>query len=151
VTVVEKSMAVYVDTSALIKRYVREPSSARFEQFLSSAQDEFVISPLGLTEFESMLQRRLRQREFDRSFLERTRDLLARDIESAVWTIQPFDPNVVPHATRLIRELDTPLAALDAVHLASAQALGCASVATADRQFGRAVKLCGIAVHDFSD
>lgn len=144
-------MAVYVDTSALIKRYVREPSSARFEQFLSAEEHDLVVSPLGLTEFESMLQRRLRQREFDRRFLERTRDLLARDIESAVWTIHPFDPNVIPHATRLIRELGTPLATLDAVHLASAQALGCGSVATGDRQFGRAIRLCGIAVHDFSD
>ena len=93
----------------------------------------------------------MRQHDFDREFLERTRDLLARDIESAVWTIQPFDPNVLPHATRLLRELSAPLATLDAVHLASAQAFGCASVATGDRQFGRAIKLCGIAVHDFSD
>ena len=110
-------MAVYVDTSALIKRYVREPSSARLERFLSAEEHDLVISPLGLTEFESMLQRRLRQHDFDREFLERTRDLLARDIESAVWTIQPFDPNVLPHATRLLRELSAPLAMLDAVHL----------------------------------
>jgi predicted nucleic acid-binding protein len=144
-------VAVYIDTSALIKRYVHEASSARVDSFLAAALDELVISPLGLTEFESMLQRRLRQREFDAAFLERARDLLARDLEGGLWAIQPFDPNVIPHATRLIRELDTPLAALDAIHLASAQAYGCDSVATGDRQFARAVRLCGIAVHDFSD
>ena len=144
-------MAVYVDTSALVKRYVNEKSSAQVDSFVAAADDELVVSPLGLTEFESTLQRRLRQREFDRAFLERARDLLARDLEGALWSVQPFDPNVIPHATRLIRELDTPLATLDAIHLASAQSYGCSAVATADRQFARAAQLCGMAIHDFSD
>lgn len=144
-------MPLYVDTSALIKRYVNEPASARFEQFLAAQSDELVISPIGLTEFESTLARRLRQREFDRAYLQRARDLLGRDLESGVWRIEPFDPAVIPHATRLIRELDAPLAALDAVHLACAQALGCAACATADRQFARAARQCGLGVHDFYD
>jgi predicted nucleic acid-binding protein len=144
-------MAIYVDTSALIKRYVHEAASARFERFMASADDELVISPLGLTEFESMLQRRLRQRDFDAAFLARTRDLFGRDVEGAVWSIQPFEPSVIPHATRLIRELGYTLATLDALHLACAQATGCAGLATGDRQFAKAVRLCGLTAHEFHD
>ena len=143
-------MAVYVDTSALIKRYVNESASARFDAFLSG-ESELVISPLGLTEFESMLQRRFRQGEFDKPYLDRTRDLLGRDMQSALWRLQPFDAAVIPHATRLIRDLKTPLATLDAIHIASAQAFGCAGVATGDRQFSRAARLCGLEIHDFCD
>ena len=144
-------MPVYVDTSALIKRYVHEASSSRFEQFLARVDDELLISPLGLTEFESMLLRRFRQGDFDRVFLERTRDLFGRDIEGAVWSIQPFDAAAIPQATRLIRELKAPLATLDALHLASAQSFGCTTVATGDRRFGRAAKLCGLTVYEFND
>ena len=68
-----------------------------------------------------------------------------------MWSIQPFNTAVIPHATRLIRELSAPLATLDALHLASAQSLGCESLATGDRQFARAVRLCGLIVHEFND
>ncbi|MEO7151947.1 MAG: type II toxin-antitoxin system VapC family toxin [Burkholderiaceae bacterium] len=143
-------MAVYVDTSALIKRYVHESASARFDEFLAG-ESVLVISPLGLTEFESMLQRRLRQGEFDQPYLDRSRDFLGRDIESALWQLQPFDPTVIPHATRLIRDLGTTLATLDAIHIACAQSFGCDGVATGDRQFARAAQRCGLAIFDFSD
>ena len=135
-------MPIYVDTSALVKRYVNEGASARFDAFLADSA-ELVSSPLGLTEFESMLQRRLRQGDFDRAYLEKTRDFLGRDIESALWQLLPFDPAVLPHATRLLRTLSAPLATLDSIHLASAQAAGCDSLATADRQFARAATRCG--------
>lgn len=144
-------MPVYVDTSALVKRYLPERASTRWERFVSDASDDLLISPLTLTEAESTLQRRLRQRDIDADFAARARDFLARDLEAAVWVIQPFDPNVIPHATRLMRELGVPLATLDAIHLACAQAYGCDRIATGDRQFARAVERCRLAVHDFSD
>lgn len=144
-------MAIYVDTSALVKRYLPERASQRWERFVAEETDELLISPLTLTEVESTLQRRLRQREIDGDFAGRVRDLLARDLEAALWVVQPFDPNVLPHATRLIRALGVPLAMLDAVHLACAQSYGCERVATGDRQFARAVERCQLAVHEFSE
>ena len=142
-------MSIYVDTSALVKRYLPERGSDRWERFVTEETDDLVISPLTLTEIESTLQRRLRQREIDGPFAASARDLLARDIEAALWSMQPFDPNVIPHATRLIREIGVSLATLDALHLACAQACGCSGVATGDRQFARAVERCALAVHDF--
>lgn len=143
-------MPIYVDTSALIKRYLPESASERWERFVTERDDALVISPLTLTEIESTLQRRLRQRDIDATFLASTRDLIGRDLEASLWTVLPFDPNVIPHATRLARELGVPLATLDAVHLACAQACDCQSVATGDRQFARAVERCGLVAHDFS-
>ena len=64
--------------------------------------------------------------------------------------MQPFDPNVIPHATRLIRQIGMSLATVDAFHLASAQACGCSAIATSDRLLARAAKLCELKVHDFS-
>jgi predicted nucleic acid-binding protein len=144
-------MALYVDTSALVKRYLPERASQRWERFVIDHDDDLLISPLTLTEIESTLQRRLRQRDIDEPFLARTRDLLARDLEASLWLVMPFDPNVLPQATRLIREVGVPLSTLDAIHLASAQACGCEGVATGDRQFARAVQRCGLAVHVFAD
>lgn len=142
-------MAIYVDTSALIKRYLPERGSDRWERFVGEKSEALMISPLTLTEVESTLQRRLRQRDIDGPFAASARDLLGRDLEVALWAMQPFDPNVIPHATRLIRELGVPLATLDAFHLACAQAYGCDSVATGDRQFARAIERCSLAVHEF--
>jgi uncharacterized protein len=144
-------MALYVDTSALIKRYLPERASQRWERFVTEHDDDLIVSPLTLTEIESTLRRRLRQRDIDADFLARTRDLFSRDLEASLWTVLPFDPNVLPQATRLIRELDVPLSTLDAIHLACAQAFGCQGVATGDRQLARAVTRCGLAAHDFSE
>jgi predicted nucleic acid-binding protein len=49
-----------------------------------------------------------------------------------------------------LQELDVALATLDALHVASAQALGCTHFATADRQQARAAQRCGLSVQDFS-
>jgi len=141
---------VYVDTSALVKRYVHEQQSLAFDAFLEASDDSFVLSPLTLTELESVLQRRLRQGDFDKRYWQRTRTLIADDLMAALWQVQPFDPSAFEAASRLIRELGLPLATLDALHLASAHAFGCDQLVTSDRQLARAAERSGLAVHDFS-
>ena len=143
-------MSVYIDTSAMAKRYLNEVSSDGFDAFLSGRDDDFVVSPLTMTELESVLHRRLRAGEFDRRFLQRTRAALARDLAGALWQVRPFEPAAFEAASRLIRELDTPLATLDALHLASAVLFGCTDLATGDRQLARAAQSSGLTVHDFS-
>ena len=147
------TVAVYVDTSALAKRYVAEPTSASFEAFIAASDDDdgLVINPLVLTELESVLQRRLRQHDFDASYLERTREALADDLQSGLWTVQVFDPAAFADARRLMADPATPLSTLDALHLAQARRSGCDAIATSDRQLGRAAALLGLAVHDFSE
>lgn len=142
--------SIYIDTSALAKRYLNEQASAAFEAFVSDRDDDFVISPLTVTEFESLLQRRLRMGDIDRRFLSRTRALLTQDMAAALWQVRPFDPVTFDTAGRLLRELDTPLATLDALHLGSALAFGCRQIATSDRQLARAARRADLVVHDFS-
>jgi len=143
-------MAIYIDTSALAKRYIHEPSSERFDEFVAGSADEFMLTPLIVTELASALRRRLRAGEFDGAYLKRAESAFDRDLRDALWVMCPVEPATFDAASRLIRELDAPLAALDAIHLASAIGYGCGAIATSDRQLARAAKLCALEVHDFS-
>lgn len=143
-------MGTYIDTSALAKRYVHEPSSQAFDDFVAASDDEFVLSPLTLVELQSVLMRRLRQRDFDRVYLKRLRALFNSDLRSALWLVRPFPAEAFAEATRLIEEPGVALATLDALHVASAKILGCTSFATADGQQARAAQRCGLTIHDFS-
>ena len=144
-------MSTYVDTSALVKRYVNEPASQAFDDFVAASDEEFVLVPLTLVEMESVLMRRLRQRDFEPSYLKRVRALFDTDLRAALWVVQPFPTEAFAEATRLIAEPDMVLATFDALHVASAAALGCSSFATADRQQARAAHRCGLQIHDFSN
>lgn len=143
-------MSTYVDTSALVKRYVNEPKSQAFDDFVAASDDEFVLVPLTLVELQSVLMRRLRQRDFDRAYLKRLRTLFDTDLRGALWVVQPFPSEAFAQATRLIEELDVAVATLDALHVASATALGCSAFATADRRQALAAQRCGLSIHDFS-
>jgi uncharacterized protein len=143
-------MPIYVDTSALAKRYVLEPASERFDAFIAQTDDDLMLTPLGATEFASALRKRFRAREFDAAFLRRAEAAFDRDLRDALWTMCPVEPGVFRVATQLIRDLATPLAALDAIHLASAIGYRCDAVATSDHQLARAATLCKLTVHDFS-
>ena len=143
-------MGTYVDTSALVKRYVHEPRSQAFDDFVVGSDDEFVLSPLTLVELQSVLMRRLRQRDFDQAYLKRLRGLFDDDLRAALWVVQPFPAEAFAEAARLVEDLDVALATLDALHVASAKVLGCTKFATADRQQARAAERCGLSIHDFS-
>jgi predicted nucleic acid-binding protein len=143
-------MAVYVETSAFAKRYVHEPTSEAFDDFVSGTGESLVISPLTITEFESVLRRRLHQRDFDKRFLNSVRAEFERDLTGALWQVCTFDPAAFQEARRLLGALDVPLATLDALHLSSALLYHCRQFATSDRQLARAAQRSGLIIHDFS-
>jgi uncharacterized protein len=143
-------MPTYVDTSALVKRYVAETGSDSLEAFLARQEESCVVSPLVATELESVLRRLARQRLIDDTYAERTRREFANDLSGALWSMQPFASDNFRRAADLLRDLDCPLAALDALHLACAHDLGCAAFATADHQLARAAKASGLDVHLFT-
>jgi uncharacterized protein len=142
-------MAVYFDTSALAKRYVPEAGSDEVDAFLAAHPAPCVITPLVATELESILQRLARQRLIDSRFASQVRRDYAADLGAALWSMQPFEGASFARATALMRDLGTPLATLDALHLASALELGCAGIATSDRQLVKAAQAAGLAVHSF--
>jgi uncharacterized protein len=142
-------MPIYVDTSALAKRYVSELGSDVFEAFVNEQDAELVICPLGATEFESMLLRLRRQRLVSDVFVAHARKSFADDLAAGLWALRPFMLTSFSRASELMRNLSSRLTTLDALHLAQAQALSCDAVATGDRDLARAVRGVGLTLHSF--
>lgn len=143
-------MSIYIDTSALVKRYVRERTSTALEEFVAASTERLDITALTVTEFQAVLARRFRLREFDDAFVTRTQRFFTADLQHAVWSVQPFPLQAFAEAQALLQAPRAALATLDALHLASALALSCTAFATADRQLARAATACGLAVHSFA-
>ncbi len=144
-----KAVPIYVDTSALGKRYVAERGSSDFDEFVSARDDDFVICPLGAMELESMFQRLQRQRLIDTAFADQARRDFASDLAAAVWSMRGFDGACFARGSELLRTLSSPLATLDALHLACAIETRCDAFATGDRQLARAATESGLTVHPF--
>jgi predicted nucleic acid-binding protein len=142
-------VSIYIDTSALTKRYLAEPASDEFDRFLANGEEDYVISPLGATEFESVLQRLQRQRLINEGHARRARAEFGKDLAAALWSMQPFDSESFSLASSLMQDLDVALATLDALHLASALGFQCSGLATGDRQLARAAAARGLAVYPF--
>jgi predicted nucleic acid-binding protein len=143
-------MSIYIDTSALTKRYVSEATSARFDAFVDDSEAVLHVTPLTVTEFHSMLMRRLRMGDLDEPYLEQARQQFSADLQSQLWIWSPLPAAAFGLASTLIQDLGVPLSTLDALHLATARLFECTGFATADLRLARAASQCGLAVHDFA-
>lgn len=124
-------MRTYLDTSALVKRYVNEPGSEDFDRFLQGC-DEPLVSTLVVTELQSVLERHRREAKIEASYAGTARELLREELESRrLRRLRVLDEHVVAAGTLMLR-LETPLRTLDALHLAICEAYDVTSLATAD-------------------
>lgn len=128
----------YVDTSALVKRYVEEPGSAAFDDFCAAADMDLVISPLVATEFTGTLQKRVRTGEVTPRYASQARRRFHDEVVSGGWRLIEFESATFIRASELMIGLGVPLATLDALHLACALLNQAGSMATADRQLAAA-------------
>ena len=108
-------MNVFLDSSALAKRYVQEPGSDRVEAILSSASS-LGISVSGVAEVVSALCRRRRERKLSPPQYSKAKQALFEDIEDA--SIVNLTDQVMARAVSLLERW--PLRASDALHVASA-------------------------------
>ncbi len=145
----ETDALCYVDTSALIKRYVRETGSDEFESFSEKPGYDRIICPLQTVEFTSTLQRRLHSGAMDRRQVAGARQRLLADVAAGGWRLVAFEADVFSRATTLLTDLSVPVAALDALHLACALQVSAEHFATADRQLAAAARKAGLQVHLF--
>jgi predicted nucleic acid-binding protein len=111
---------LYVDSSALIKHYVREVGTDALNAKLSEVsvqRSEVFISKLGYAEILATFARRVRENPS----LKAETDLLKREFEYD-WALNlnqvELDAGVLLQIPRLVT--DYPLKAADAIHLASA-------------------------------
>ena len=146
---VDRGTVCYVDTSALIKRYIEETGSDAFDAFCERPAIERVICPLGATEFTGLLQRRLRLGSLSAKQTIAVRQRFLADVAAGGWRIIDFEADVFAKANNLMVNLGAPLATLDALHLACALQHGIPDFATADRQLATAARKAKLRVHTF--
>ena len=72
-------MKAFLDTSALIKKYVAEPGSDRLEELLEKV-GEIVVAPIYWIELNSALERRLHEKTFSRLQAARIRQEAGKDL-----------------------------------------------------------------------
>ena len=105
----------YLDTSALVKLYVREPGTERLLQLVATAQHKFAILALTPVEFHSAIRRRERSGDIGRAAADDLLRRFARHLESRFLRQSVSEP-VLETALSLIDRY--PLRAYDAIQLA---------------------------------
>jgi len=106
----------YLDTSAMLKRYVDEPGSSWLRTQIGLAAS-LVSSQLLIVEITSAFNRRVREGTLTPAEYRRLRDIFRDDCRNEYQMIALLDP-VVDLACDLIER--HPLRGYDAVHLATA-------------------------------
>lgn len=145
----------FLDSSALIKRYHQESGTAQVEGLFNVSGNRFFISRLALVEIHSCFARLVRESVLKRAdFL----PLIARlesDIASGILTVASVSSRRLEGASALLSThgLTNPMRTLDAIHLATAQALHGrtpigALVAADKRLLACAATACGLPVLD---
>jgi hypothetical protein len=125
----------FLDTSALLKRYVAETGSDAVRRVLEAAE-EIVVSPVTRLEVASAVARR--RREGSLTGAEAARILRLLDREWRDFTRVRFGPELERAARRLL--FRTPLRTLDAIQLASARLAKCRLLVASDERLLRAAE-----------
>jgi len=113
---------LFLDTSALIKRYVTEPGSERVLE-LSAEADALAVSVVALPEAISTLRRLVRETRLTEAHYRALKAAITQDLADA--DVCDLTPSALRYAVRCLER--NPLRALDAVHV------GCARVYRPDR------------------
>lgn len=142
---------VYLDTSALIKRYIPEANSDTFDAYFA-AQAPASISRLGLVEIRCALARKRRNKQISQEREKAAMDEIRTDIQDGVLVIYPVGDSHFADALHLIEQSGkTPLRSLDALHLAIAHSLEVPEIATADVVMRQAAQILGMNVAYFGN
>ena len=136
-------MNVFLDSSALAKRYVQEPGSDRVEEILSSASS-LGISVIGVAEVVSALCRCRRERKLEPPQYLKAKQALFEDIEDA--SIVNLTDQVVARAVSLLER--RPLRSSDALHVASAAEWSAELFVSADERQCAAARAYGLQVEE---
>ena len=134
-------MNVFLDSSALAKRYIQEPGSDRLEEILFSASS-LGVSVICVSEVVSALCRRRREKRLSQQQYLKAKQALFEDIEDASVV------NVMDHvAARAVELLERwPLRSSDALHIASAAAWSAELFVSADERQCAAARRYGLQV-----
>ena len=140
---------IYLDTSALLKRYIPETNSDLFDAYFVG-HAPLSISRLGLVEFRCALARKRRSKLIAAGREKAAMNEIRTDIQDGILVIYPVGDTHFSEALGLIDKLvKVPLRSLDALHLAIARSLDAQELATADAVLRQAAKIVGMKVAYF--
>jgi hypothetical protein len=137
---------VFLDSSALAKRYVQEPGSERVDTILLSASS-LGISMLCVPEVVSALCRRRREGGLSQPQYRKAKEALLQEVADASL-VNVTDP-VVARAVELLERW--PLRSSDSLHVASAAEWGADLFVSADEQQCAAARGYGLRVEEIEN
>ena len=125
---------VYFDAAYIAKCYLNEPSADLVRQFAYHA-DGLASCEIALVEFYSVLQRHLREGNINSQEAREVLQDFEQDEKDGVWEWFPLTSPFIRSVCESIGTLPTTafLRAVDAIHLACAQANGFEDIYTNDR------------------
>jgi predicted nucleic acid-binding protein len=146
----------FLDTSALVKRYHQESGSAEVERLFGKEDRRFFASRLALVEMHSCFARLVREEMLSENGFNRLILRLREDVASGLIVVAATSSQRLDEASNLLKTqgLTTSMRTLDAIHLATAQAIHgrvrIAAFVAADKQLLAVADLCGFTVLDVS-
>jgi hypothetical protein len=140
---------IYVDTSALVKRYLSEAGSDTFDAFFL-ARAPLAISRLTVVEMRCALARRRRNQQITAELEAQVLEAFRLDVQDGALAVSSFLEDDLTLAYHLMDEVaDLPLRTLDALHLAVARRHAIPEFSTADKKQAEAAEKLGFALHRF--
>ncbi len=134
-------MRVFFDSSAFVKRYVREAGSDAVLQWCDQAS-EILLSGIALAEIVSGFCRLQREAQITDSQYRQLKSLLLADVEDAA--ICDLTPMVLAQAISSLEA--NVLRGMDAIHIGSALVLKAELFVTSDQRQLAAAQRCGLRV-----
>lgn len=108
-------MKLYLDSSALVKRYLEEKDSEQVANLCAQA-DTLVSSVISFTEVFSSLNRRLREKQLKPAQYRQCKAAFLKEYEE--MSLRPVSVEILSVSAALLEKFS--LRAMDALHLASA-------------------------------
>ena len=128
-------MKAFLDTSALFKKYVNEPGSAKLDDLLDEI-DEILVSPITKIELFSALDRRLQEKSIEPS--------QAKAISHEIVTDMAFFGSVLWNSELEERTINYVqkhhLKTFDALQLSSGHLSSCEVFVTSDKMLAKAAQ-----------
>jgi predicted nucleic acid-binding protein len=140
----------YIDTSALVKRFISEVHTPAMETFIADNTHRLMVSSLSLVELSSVLKRKLRTGEVAHKLVGLVNEQLRMELASKAMALHVIEPSTFDLASSLIERLASPLATVEAIHLASAKIAQCSTMVSADKQLVKAAQELGLQVLDLT-
>lgn len=138
-------MKVYVDTSALAKRYVQEPGSKELEDLFFRVISSVFVSTLAYPEFSTAIGRKIRNRELNKDDAAKAISEFETDWNGLFETISVTKPLAESAASLAVQY---GLKGADAIHLATALVSGVDLFVVSDIQLIRVAEEVGIRAYN---